>query len=344
MSIREKHIARHYTLVEVMMAMGIFLIMMTIMMQFFTSAQEVWNNSSKRNMIYADARVAMNLMTREIQSVLYNNDDNGVSGIYPFWYEWITINETSLYDSGGSVPAPVETYFLSNNDLSPQTGGTDSGRAYLTALNFISATDLKSVEKGSDVCEIRYKFIPVYSVGTPNSANDIKGGILKRSCTGEYRTSTNLNTTGAGGYYNFADNPYSGAPQASRLTAIWSASSSEDFKTVINGVYALSFYCYKWDSGLAYHYPMNTSGMGINGNTTYADYSYGLGNGTPLPVAIRIDMKLMDPKDLKRLAYNIYIAGTATGSERTEAEEEVKVLERKIRSFSKVIYLGKRED
>ena len=68
MSIRKKHITWRYTLIEVMMAMGIFLIMMTIMMQFFTSAQEVWNNSSKRNMIYADARVAMNLMTREIQS------------------------------------------------------------------------------------------------------------------------------------------------------------------------------------------------------------------------------------------------------------------------------------
>ena len=84
MSINRKNIIRNYTIVEVMVAMGIFLIMMTIMMQFFTSAQKVWNASAKRNMIYADARVAMNLMTREIQCMLYDNDDTDGSDIYPF--------------------------------------------------------------------------------------------------------------------------------------------------------------------------------------------------------------------------------------------------------------------
>ena len=86
MLVRKKHIIRHYTIVEVMVAMGIFLVMMTIMMQFFTSAQKVWNLASKKNMMYADARVAMNLMTRELQSMLYDNEVD--TGTYPFWHEW----------------------------------------------------------------------------------------------------------------------------------------------------------------------------------------------------------------------------------------------------------------
>ncbi|MFA6717189.1 MAG: hypothetical protein WCS27_17555, partial [Victivallaceae bacterium] len=129
MSIRETHMTRHYTIVEVMMAMGIFLVMMTIMMQFFTSAQEIWNNSSKRNMLYSDARVAMNLMTREIQSMLYRNDETDGTGIYPFWYEWREITGTiedydNNLDSGRTtenMPAAIRTYFETNDEL-PENG------------------------------------------------------------------------------------------------------------------------------------------------------------------------------------------------------------------------------
>lgn len=332
MSIGKKHITGHYTLVEVMMAMGIFLIMMTIMMQFFTSAQEVWNNSSKRNMLYADARVAMNLVTREIQSMLYNNDDDGVSGIYPFWYEWTEL-DASL-GSGEAVPTTIRTYFEDNDELPEKTDST----SYLTALNFISTTDLKPVEQGSDVCEIRYRFIPVYSAGTPNSINDIRGGKFERSCTAEY--SGNPPTLTSAALYNFAANPYvATSPTATRVTSIWSNTnppsiSSAAFETVINGVYSMNFTCYVWNSGLASYYPMNTTGVDMNNNNTYSNYHYGLGTGTPLPIAIRIDMKLMDPKDLKKLAWAIYQNDT----------KEIDDLKPKIRTFSKVIYVGRRED
>ncbi|MDD5599631.1 MAG: hypothetical protein PHV82_16925 [Victivallaceae bacterium] len=330
MSIRKKHMTRHYTLVEVMMAMGIFLIMMTIMMQFFTSAQEIWNNSSKRNMLYADARVSMNLMTREIQSMLYRNDDTDGSGIYPFWYEWTDL-DASL--GGETVPTEVKTYFKDNDELPEKT----SGDSYLTALNFISATDLKPIEKGSDVCEIRYRFIPVYCNGTPNSINDIKGGKLQRSCIAEYKADGTLTDTTA---YNFAEcyyrgiNPGTGTsgdpgyPYDKRVLNIWNAS---DFDTVINGVYSLNFTCYRWNSGLASYEPMDQDEHNVEGGSITG---YNLATGTPYPVAIRIDMKLLDPKDLKKLVFAICQGDT----------KQVNILKQKIRTFSKVIYLGKRED
>ncbi len=324
MSIRRKNNIRHYTIVEVMMAMGIFLVMMTIMMQFFTSAQKVWNLASKKNMLYADARVAMNLMTRELQSMLYDND-NDDTGIYPFWYQWTTMN----VDTGTATPE------LSTED--------NYGASYLTAINLISTTDLKPVDEGSDVCEIRYKFVPVYfdTASTPTRTN-AKGGTLRRSCISEYYDSTHM-TPGAD--YNFSSYPY-GNHDANRVTLIWSALSTSndiiDFRTVITGVYALRFICFAWDntSGLVALDAMDSSG-GKQGPGTITGYD--LVTGTPKPVAIRIDMKLMDPKDLKKLAYYIYLSKNGSTSEQNDAEKQIKILKQTMRTFSKVIYLGKDE-
>ena len=326
MTIRKKHISRYYTIVEVMVAMGIFLVMMTIMMQFFTSAQKVWNSASKRNFMYADARVAMNVMTREIQSMLYDNDDDG-TGIYPFWLEWIDIDDID----SETRTTTLKDYFIANKDL-PEQGSP--AEPYLTALNFISTSDLKPVDEGSDVCEIRYRFVPAYFEGsTPYSISNVKGGKLERSCTAEYWTT---GTATAPADYNFAATPYQGSNlPVGRLTTIWpfAAPVTAPFQTVISGVYSMRFTCYKWGgSGLVRLDPMDRTSTGEDTTgTAIADYN--LAMGTPVPVAIRIDMKLMDPKDLKSLIVAIDDSNS----------KQIKNLKQKMRTFSKVIYLGKNE-
>jgi len=126
----------------------------------------------------------------------------------------------------------------------------------------------------------------------------------------------------------------------------------------------LKFTCYAWfqdptptpddNTQMITLKAMDTSGHAPDGNAITvtgtgeppADfpYAYDLATGTPAPVAIRIDMKLMDPKDLKRLAYNIYVASTLTDPNRRKLiGQEIKNLKQKMRTFSKVIYLGKRE-
>ncbi len=357
MSIRKKHIIRHYTIVEVMVAMGIFLIMMTIMMQFFNSAQKVWNLASKKNMMYADARVAMNLMTRELQSMLFKNTDTDGSDIYPFWYEW---TETDVDLTGTeSITTELEDHWVDNKDLSEKVVGASPKDAYLTSLNFIATTDIKAVDAGSDVCEIRYKFIPIYfETASPTSANDVKGGKLVRSCTAEYYDATTLtnvfkSTTTP---YNFSTYYYRGdvttvaaiplgTSYRERVATIWRDATDDldvaPFQTVITGVYSLRFTCYFWNetsNALETLEPMNRTAPGKstnNSNITIANgfpIAYDLATGTPAPVAIRIDMKLMDPKDLKKLAYYIHEGNT----------KQIKVLKQTMRTFSKVIYLGKR--
>lgn len=343
MSINRKKIIRNYTIIEVMVAMGIFLIMMTIMMQFFTSAQKVWNASAKRNMIYADARVAMNLMTREIQSILYDNDGNDLpNSIYPFWYEWYDIN--SYLTSGNTRPQEIKDHYLSNNELFEHSASSP----YLTALNFISTTDLKPVDRGSDVCEIRYRFVPIYyKNSSPQTSSDIGGGRFERSCVAEYYTGGGTTSTGTTGHYNFSDWQYKGpnpaSPDDERVIKIWPATAPDPegpFKKVIDGVYSLRFTCYRWDTTNSVM--TNIAAIDSTGAQLSVKYpiTFNLSMGTPVPVAVRIDMKLMDPKDLKQLALNIYRAGTGD----KEAEKQIKTLKQKIRTFSKVIYLGKRED
>jgi type II secretory pathway pseudopilin PulG len=75
-----------FTLLELILAMGILSVIMVLMLSFFSAAQKVWMTSSANAEIYENARVAMDLMTRDLQSALYNNE-NSTKGIYPFWHE-----------------------------------------------------------------------------------------------------------------------------------------------------------------------------------------------------------------------------------------------------------------
>ena len=67
-----RHIFRHgFTLMEVLVAMGVFLVLMTILLHFFSGAQTLWSGTDGKNELYADARVAMDLMANTLQSQYY---------------------------------------------------------------------------------------------------------------------------------------------------------------------------------------------------------------------------------------------------------------------------------
>ncbi len=150
-------IRRHrYTIIEVLASMGIFIILITALMQFFSSARTLWVSSSRRNELYANARVALDLVARDLQSAMYQND-NTARGIYPFWYRERVAQ------------------------------GTDNPQ--VNELNFIASTDLKPTEAASKICEIRYTFVSVAGPILKDSANEpIPEGWLVRSCVGDNDT------------------------------------------------------------------------------------------------------------------------------------------------------------
>ncbi len=171
-----------FTLIEVLAAMAVFMVLVSVMMQFFTSARTLWLTSSRRTDLYTNASIALDMMARDLQCALYNNDDTiGLQGIYPFWFR--------EYDQDTGV-------------------GTEN----VEELNFITSTDLKTMAASSNICEVRYTYVKIEgSLVQDDSSVDIPAGWLVRSCVAD-----NL----AASDYDFMNYPYSTAG-ANRMTDIW---------------------------------------------------------------------------------------------------------------------------
>ena len=67
-------IRRNFTLAEIVVAMGVFSIIMLLLFRLFASSQQVWSAAEARSNRYADARVAMDLMANALQSAFYAPD------------------------------------------------------------------------------------------------------------------------------------------------------------------------------------------------------------------------------------------------------------------------------
>lgn len=70
-----------FTLVELLVAMGVLILIFGFVLQFFVGSQKVWTSMAQRNRIYADARVAMDVMTTMLQNSFYS--DGGI----PFYID-----------------------------------------------------------------------------------------------------------------------------------------------------------------------------------------------------------------------------------------------------------------
>ena len=66
-----KQIKRCFTLVELLVAMAVFSVMLLLMMQFFSGAQRIWVSTEQKNNLYADARVAMDLISTFLQGTYF---------------------------------------------------------------------------------------------------------------------------------------------------------------------------------------------------------------------------------------------------------------------------------
>jgi|GEM_PF-6908885 len=69
---------RNFTLIELVVSMGVFSILMLALMMFFNGSQKIWTESEKRNAIYADGRVAMDLICGTLQNALIHNENGPI--------------------------------------------------------------------------------------------------------------------------------------------------------------------------------------------------------------------------------------------------------------------------
>ncbi len=62
--------SRCFTLVELLVAMAVFVVMLALMLRFFSGTQQVWRGLRERNTVFADARTAMDLMTSLLENAV----------------------------------------------------------------------------------------------------------------------------------------------------------------------------------------------------------------------------------------------------------------------------------
>ncbi len=70
----------NFTLVELMVAMGVFVILLMVSMQVFSGSRKLWVRSEQKNSAFAAARIAMEFVAARVQTCIYT--ENMPFGIY----------------------------------------------------------------------------------------------------------------------------------------------------------------------------------------------------------------------------------------------------------------------
>lgn len=299
-----------FTLLELILAMGILMIIMVIMLSFFSAAQKAWMSSSANAEIYENARVAMDLLTRDLQSALYN-DENSSQGIYPFWHE-----------------SDNRINFISATSVGDSADGTNIIREVKYARSDGTTMTLDGLNTGTNL---------------------LKGGWLVRSVTGVFKLDTSDPTTPTNplNKYNFALFPRSGG-DTDRVYKIFKAfpdtggtqiQSSNDFNYVVPYVVSLKFTCYN----NKVQDMMDIYGNGTFGGTIPTQAAYGFSSAntaeaTYLPYAVGIEIGLLD-----RTSWTKWIAmGGVVATPDSDPATAKTFREAHQRTFTTMIYLGAR--
>lgn len=88
---------RHFTLVEIIVSMALFMLLMGAVTRFFYAANTLWTDYGRKNALYSDARIAMNLIATDLQNSFFQADDAG-NPLVPFWNDTTGTSPNITYD------------------------------------------------------------------------------------------------------------------------------------------------------------------------------------------------------------------------------------------------------
>ena len=91
---------RKFTLIEIMVSMGVFLILLTLLLNFFSGTRQVWKTLRERNDSFEKSRVAMDIITDLMTTSVADNSEIG------FW----TVE--SVRDDKGNVTSQGSCTFI----------------------------------------------------------------------------------------------------------------------------------------------------------------------------------------------------------------------------------------
>lgn len=298
-----------FTLIELITAMAIFSVLMVIMMSFFNEAQQIWTESSKRSMIYDNAKIAMDLISRDLQCVMYTENDAG--SLYPFWHEnsgrinFIAVTNVRSDDAQSSV---CEIKYARSDDA-------------ITKTDNVGASDV----------------IPAGWFIRSVTANDLVINTVPSNPNNKYN------------YDLFPKDPADTDRVYSIWKGVDGSltnTSSADFAQIIPYVVSLEFVCIGVDNDKSAFYNMlDSSGTPIADDGDYSSWGIVWPNAgvnakpTPLPFAIQVNLTLMD-KD----SWNKWIAfGGLPSNPAGDPAIAKEYREKMQRKFTKMIFLGNRD-
>ncbi|HCE44482.1 MAG TPA: hypothetical protein DET40_13115 [Lentisphaeria bacterium] len=262
----------NFTLVELIAAMGVFSLIMLMVMTMFLSVQTIWKKSSQESQVFENARIALDLMARDLQCAYYEVNKT------PFWFK---------PDTSGIAAYKVAADIQYKNP----------------ALCFISDTLVPpNPYCESKMCEIKYQLY-----GTTYDIINANDGWLLRSATGDKKAdgSDNLynaaaTPTGTLKFYNFYKVRVRGGTPAAQVFTL-DTGSSDVWEQVIPYVTSMTFECNRRDgSAVAGYAPASTT-------TSYTPTK----TLSPFPFSVRFTLTLLDSDSWNKWRA-MAKAGTAT--------------------------------
>lgn len=156
----------NYTLLEILAAMGVFMIIALIVMRFFNGAQKLTTSTNSYNEMYADVRAFFDIFGNDLQTIVYNNSVSS-KGNQPFLL--------SYYDISSSGDSPFRDFYDKNiknfydEDMLPSQLKNEialSEVSHVPLLCFIANPSNMPTLAASSTCEVRYTFIPIGATPT----------------------------------------------------------------------------------------------------------------------------------------------------------------------------------
>ena len=113
-----KTVKYKFTLAEILVAMAVFSILLTLMLQFFSGARTLWTANEKRASVYADASIALDLMANLLQTTYLNRKE-------------------PVLAAGGGTPVPPENqtpFLIKRDSAAPANSGSNDRIFFISEL------------------------------------------------------------------------------------------------------------------------------------------------------------------------------------------------------------------
>lgn len=152
---------RNFTLVELLVSLGVFSILLIVFMQFFSGMRLAWTNTEKRAETHYSVRIVMDLLASMVSSMYYTNaptDKFGQTVQFPF----------RLVRSGANSSKPAALYFATK-------GGVDlpgTCPVKFIGVQFVTDDAKFGLDLESDAKRFNAIYLTVISNAEKNASND----------------------------------------------------------------------------------------------------------------------------------------------------------------------------